>query len=50
MIGAIFALTMMLLFMLAVMVTDFLILIAEEVRTTEQAIGHDTKIYPDHQP
>lgn len=50
MIGAIFALTMMLLFMLAVMVTDFLILIAEEARAIEQAIGHDTKIYPDHQP
>lgn len=48
MIGAIFALSGMLLFMLAIMVTDFILLIQEEAEATKQAIGHDTKIYPDH--
>lgn len=40
----------MLLFMLSVMVHDFIILVASIIQETNKAFSHDTSIYPDHQP
>lgn len=50
MIGAVFSLAFMLLFMLMVMVNDFLILVGSIAREMEEKLSHDTHFFPDHLP
>ena len=50
MIGLFFGLSGMLVFMLAVMANDFLILLSSIIRDVEQSFSHDSKIYPDFSP
>lgn len=48
MLGLIFTLAGMLLFMLAVACMDFVIMLQNEIRHFHQHFGHDQFIYPDH--
>jgi predicted membrane chloride channel (bestrophin family) len=50
MIGTIFALTFMLGFMLAIAVTDGLLALEAARSEIEESFGHDSKIFPDHEP
>jgi hypothetical protein len=50
MIGATFSLSLLMIFMLAVMVTDFLGFVAETRRGVEEAFSKDNSIFKDYEP
>lgn len=50
MIGIIFTLTGLVLFMLMILITDASIALKKEVHEINAAFGFDTDIFPDHEP